>query len=300
MPIREADPWRLQYFSRVPCPPGVDIPTEDSDAWTWNPAYTWVYDKLKVAQSQGLACGPHGTTPPSFPVFSKPISNLRGMGAHARVIASAEDYERHFTPGHMWVTLLEGRHVSSDFAVVDGEPKWCRHATGNAAGKGTFDFWTIHAAPDDALDRTCGDWIARHLVGYTGIVNLETIGGVIIEVHLRVTDQWPDLYGDGWVAALIRLYHERAWDFSDVDRREGFSVVLFGPKSRTYRHPPREAVNEVLKIPGVSSVQITFHEDRAPERHAMPPGGFRLAIVNAWDLAAGLAAREKLRGRFIV
>ncbi len=298
MPIREADPWRLQYFANNPCPPGVDIPTEDSDAWTWNPAHAWVYDKLKVAQSQGLACGPHGTAPPSFPVFSKPVSNLRGMGAHSRLIASAQDYERHFTPGHMWVTLLEGRHVSSDFAVVDGRPKWSRHATGKAARRGTFDHWTIHAAPDPDIERYCEDWIGRHLAGYTGIVNLETIGGVIIEVHLRVTDQWPDLYGQGWVASLIRLYHRRAWDFSDADRREGYSVVLFGPKGRTYRHPPRPAVNEILKMPGVSSLQITFHQDRPPERHAMPPGGFRLAIVNAWDLGAGLAAREMLKAHF--
>ena len=50
---------------------------------------------------------------------------------------------------------------------------------------------------------------------------------------------------------------------------------------------------------GVSSVQITFHEDVAPERHAMPPGGFRLAIVNGFDLAAAFTARERLRGYFL-
>ena len=27
------------------------------------------------------------------------------------------------------------------------------------------------------------------------MINLETIGGRIIEVHLRFADQWPDLYG---------------------------------------------------------------------------------------------------------
>ena len=48
-------------------------------------------------------------------------------------------------------------------------------------------------------------------------------------------------------------------------------------------------------MPGVSSVQITFHEDKAPEHHAMPPGGFRLAIVNATTLSAGQAGREKLQ-----
>jgi len=53
-------------------------------------------------------------------------------------------------------------------------------------------------------------------------------------------------------------------------------------------------------MPGVSSVQVTFHEDKEPERHAMPPGGFRLAIVNAFDLDAGRAAREMLRTHFLV
>ncbi len=42
-------------------------------------------------------------------------------------------------------------------------------------------------------------------------------------------------------------------------------------------------------------MQITFHEDKAPEHHAMPPGGFRLAIVNATTLAAGEAGRDRLR-----
>jgi hypothetical protein len=31
----------------------------------------------------------------------------------------------------------------------------------------------------------------------------------------------------------------------------------------------------------------------------MPPGGFRLAIVNCWDLAAGERAREMLRKYFL-
>ena len=80
MPICEADPWRLQYFERAACPPDVNIPTEDSDAWLWYPKYRWVYDKLAVALSQGLVAAPHGVPPPAFPVFSKPTINLKGMG----------------------------------------------------------------------------------------------------------------------------------------------------------------------------------------------------------------------------
>jgi hypothetical protein len=58
-------------------------------------------------------------------------------------------------------------------------------------------------------------------------------------------------------------------------------------------------LDEIKRIPGVTSVQITFHEDRAPEHHAMPPGGFRLAIVNGFDLGHALAARARLREYFL-
>jgi hypothetical protein len=272
----------------------VNIPTEDCDAWLWYPAHRWVYDKIAIAHSQGLEAAPHGVDPPQFPVFSKPITNLRGMGVASRVLHSAREYAESLTAGHMWMTRLTGRHVSSDAAVVSGEPRWWRHVTGAPGVDGTFDYWTVHAAPDAALEEHCGKWIRTQLKGYTGILNVETIGGHMIEAHLRMSDQWPDLYGAGWVEAVVRLYHEHIWDFADRDRRDGYSVVLFGPHGARYRHPPAEAVRQAREMPGVSSVQITFHEHKSPARHAMPPGGFRLAIINAWSLDAGLAARDLL------
>jgi hypothetical protein len=298
MPICEADPWRLQYFAHVRT--AANIPTEDSDAWQWYPAHRWVYDKLAVALSQGLAAGPHGTAPPGFPVFSKPIVNLRGMSVGSRVLKSQVDYDAHYAPGHFWMTLLQGRHVSSDVAVVEGEPRWWRHVTGKSAREGTFDYWIVHAEPESAIETRCAAWIGKYLAGYTGMLNVETIGETIIEAHLRFADQWPDLYGPGWVDAVVELYERGEWNFSDDDRAEGYSAVLFGPHGRRYRHPPPAAVDEIKRMPGVTSVQITFHEYRAPERHAMPPGGFRLAIVNGFDLRAALAARERLRVDFNV
>jgi hypothetical protein len=296
MPICEADPWRLQYFSHVTT--AAKIPTEDSDAWQWYPAQRWIYNKLAVALSQGLDAGPHGTPPPRFPVFSKPIVNLKGMGVGSRVLRSRADYDAHYAPGHFWVTLLDGRHVSSDVAVVAGAPRWWRHVTGKPAGEGTFDYWIIHAQPDAGIEERCGAWIKKNLPGYTGMLNLETIGGTIIEAHLRFADQWPDLYGPGWVDALVELYEKGDWNFPDDDRAEGYSAVLFGPHGPPHRHPPVSVVEAVKHMAGVTSVQITFHEDRAPESHAMPPGGFRLAIVNGFDLSATLAARARLRECF--
>jgi hypothetical protein len=294
MPICEADPWRMQYFAHADCPPDVNIPTEDGDAYLWYPKWKWLYNKLEVAESQGLVCAPHGITPPAFPVFSKPIYNMRGMGAGSRIVRSLKEYYHLQRPGHMWMELLQGEHVSSDVAVVNGKTRWFRHSHGISVGQGMFDHWVVEAAHRPALESYVSQWVAKNLAGYTGMINVETIAGRIIEAHLRFADQWPDLYGDGWVDALIRLYRDKAWSFNDKSRRDGYSVVLFGAHGIQYRHPPSELVDELRKTPGVTSIQITFHEDRPPANHSMPPGGFRLAIVNTWELDIGDAVREKL------
>ncbi|HSR72317.1 MAG TPA: hypothetical protein VLL72_08040 [Kiloniellales bacterium] len=294
MPILERDPWRMQYFEDVDCPDDVRIPTDDGDCYELFPQYRWLYNKLMICDSQGLPNGPHGLDPKSFPVFSKPIYNMRGMGAGTRIFRSMKEYRLHQRPGHLWMPLLEGEHVSTDCAVVRGEARWWRHSIGHSIGQGMFDYWQVLAEDRPQVEATCGAWLRQNLSGYSGIVNFETIGATIIEAHLRFSDQWPDLYGAGWLEALVRLYRDGTWDYADSERRDGFSVVLFGAHGIQYRHPDPDLVREIRALPEVTSVQITFHEDRPPQTHSMPPGGFRLAIVNGWDLEVGRKARERL------
>lgn len=294
MPIVERDPWRMQYFEDVPCPEALFISTEDGDSYRLYPEHRWIYNKMMIADSQGLANGPHGLEPQHFPVFSKPIYNMRGMGAGSRVLKNEKEYQNNQRPGHMWMSLLHGEHVSSDVAVVQGEAKWWRHVVGRAIGEGMFDYWTVLGEPRPEIEAYCADWLRRNMAGYTGMVNFETIGARIIEAHLRFSDQWPDLYGKGWLAALVRLYAEGDWSFPDGDRRNGYSVVLFGAHNIQYRHPPRDLIEDLLRTPEVSSIQVTFHEDKPAKAHSMPPGGFRLAIVNCWDLDTGFRLRERL------
>ena len=294
MPFCEADPWRLQYFEGIECPAHVRIPTEDPDGYQWYPAQRLIYNKLFVTESQGLACAPHGVPPRRFPVFSKPIFNLRGMGVGTRVLTDFAHYQRHMTPGHFWMTLLEGEHVSSDAAIERGRVAWWRHCRGTPAAAGTFDYWVIEAGQRGQLEGYLAGWVARHLADYTGMLNLESIGGRIIDAHLRFADQWPDLYGAGWLDAVVGLYARGHWHFADRERRDGYSVALFGPHGREYRYPPAELIAQVRRMAQVTSVQITFHADRPAAAHPMPPGGFRLGLVNCRDLEAGRAALAPL------
>jgi hypothetical protein len=194
----------------------------------------------------------------------------------------------------MWMQLLQGEHVSTDVAVVEGDGKWLRHAIGQPLEDGMFDYWTVLAATRPRIETYLAGWVESHMPGYTGMLNFETIDATIIEVHMRFADQWPDLYGDGWVEALIGLYAKRAWVFDERERRDGYSVVLFGAHGVQYRHPPQALLEPLRATEGVMSVQITFHQDRPPASHSMPPGGFRLAIVNTRDLELGRQVRQQL------
>ena len=294
MPIIERDPWRTQYFENVACPENVTIPTDDEHAYELYPEYRWIYNKLLICDTQGIAGAPHGVPPKKFPVFSKPIYNLHGMGVGGRVMANAEELNSHITAGHMWMEMMAGDHVSTDVVLLGGEPQWWRHTVGTTSGEGTFDYWTVDAAEHPELETYCSDWLRRNLRGYSGAANIESIGGRIMEVHLRFADQWPDLYGRGWLDAIVELYSRRRWRYPDDDRHSGYSVVLFGSHNIQYTYPPAEFVDGLRARKGIRSVQITFHEDIAPELHAMPPGGFRLAVINCDNLEAGLKAREDL------
>src|SRR5207244_1324636 len=95
----------------------------------------------------------------------------------------------------------------------------------------------------------------------------------------------------------VELYRHGRWRFRETARRTGCSVVLFGDHGVRWAVEVA-AVDTLRRVEGVSSIQVTFHADRPPDAHAMPPGGFRLAIVNCWDLALGILVRERLATLF--
>ncbi len=150
-------------------------------------------------------------------------------------------------------------------ALVDGNPVWWRHTTGVTAPGGTFDYWHIHAEAMPEIEDWCGAWSRKHLAGYNGMANFETIGGRIIEAHLRFADQWPDLYGPGWMEAVVGLYATGRWDYRRhrSHRRLQRRAVRPARAGATATLRP-QVVERALGLDGVSSVQITFHDDRDP------------------------------------
>ena len=126
MPFVEADPWRSQYFENVHCSDDVLIPTDDELGYQLYSQHRWIYNKLTICETQGLEHAPHGIPPVRFPVFSKPIYNLRGMGSGGKIIASAEQLKSELRAGHMWMALLSGTHsIPHPFGHIRRFSRFC-------------------------------------------------------------------------------------------------------------------------------------------------------------------------------
>lgn len=251
--------------------PKLVIPTGDVGAYQFYIKHRWVYNKLELYQTLGYEAFPHGVPITKFPVFSKPIYNLFGMSMNAKAVFSADEHE--YTAGHLWMPVFYGRHISTDYALLDGKIVWSYSMSGHKDEKGSFTHWHF----TNSLQQHEIEWVEEHMTGFTGIINIESIGSKIIEVHLRCSTQFVDLYGNDFIAAMIDLYENKIW--SKVERATpGYSFVVRIDKS--------EAVeNKSLKFnfPSTDKVQIYYTVDENEPLSQFvdnDPYSYRIAVVN--------------------
>lgn len=158
--------------------------TDDERAWQAYPEDRWVYNRLELAQSQGYPCGPAGTIPPGSPSswWMKPIINLDGMGL------GSQPYRFPVPPGYFWMPWFTGEHLSLDFEFTAGVWTCVLAVRARYSDHGRVAWWervsTEHRVMPSALEQVDSE-----------VVNVETIGGNLIEAHLRRN---PDFYGRGW------------------------------------------------------------------------------------------------------
>ena len=162
----------------------------DIEAYPQYPWARWVYNKLLLSHALQYECAPHGINPTTFPVFSKPIMNLEGMALGSKVWCSADDIE--YIAGHYWMPLFTGTHCSYDIQLKGGQVIFCKKAiaTQSDSDHKVIEYWKIF---NSDLNEAQSLW-KNLLPEFTGYVNFETIGGKIIEVHLRWSAEWYDWY----------------------------------------------------------------------------------------------------------
>ena len=176
-----------------------------SEEWdSISPKDLWVYNKLQLSQVCGYTCGPAGLPVPSPGFYIvRPSMNFMGMGRNARKEYLTDDTE-HLHPGEFWCEIFEGDHVSVDYHW--GECDLVVYGRKSAETYYQWDMWERRDEKIPLLN------ILSEFKNRYEWINIEMIGGKLIEVHFRanadfrfgnniaipIWDKVPDVIPDGY------------------------------------------------------------------------------------------------------
>ena len=135
---------------------------------------TWADDKYEMVRRLGGQVS-----------VVKPRRNLEGLAA---------DVERIVQPEHT------GPHISTDWAFRDGLPLWGISTLG-LPGRRFGEFVGWHCPHLWQLPMP--NFPEFDCPGYTGVLNIETIGGHVIEAHMRPSLEFFRLYGRAASFAVV-------------------------------------------------------------------------------------------------
>lgn len=180
----------------------------DEDIWPLVPlSDRWIFDKLLLSCELGHISGPPGVDVPKPDVYVvRPCVNLMGMGLGMQFCYIEKETDD-LPPGHFWQEVFVGDHLSIDY--YKGELLRCTRGEKHEHMPQRFTRWTVidHQPEMPA--------VVEYFIDAYPQVNVETIGGKVIEVHLRGN---PD-FDDGAVEIIP------VWKDSDIQCPQGFTWV---------------------------------------------------------------------------
>ena len=296
---RFLDLKREILYQDLKCPKEIRIPTNDIQAWTQYPEHNWVYNKMLIAKSQNVEHGPVGVVPKKFPIIEKPIINLFGMGINAVKYSSLKEYNKSRNVGGLfWSEFFKGEHLSIDLIVIKGEVKWSCIFRGykNKGKVGSFNFW--ESLPDKKLSNYIKFWIDKYLKDYVGCVNLETIGGRIIECHLRMGDlKYIDTKDNRVFKEVIKLYTTGEWELNMRVRKMYLVPVFFSPEE--YAKLEIKKLNREFLKSYCTKHRIEYIESDPVDSFGNPEDGIRCYLFGGTNLYLMLKCRDDVR-KFIM
>lgn len=163
------------------------IVNNDIDAYEKYPKYNYLYNKLWVAKTQNLQCNTMDNPPTKdlYPVFIKPIINLRGANLDCFKIHNEREYNKYKDRKDLfWCEYIDKNEGSTDFIVDNGVILF--ELTYNIENeKGDFLQTITKISPSNQCPYKVKEWLKKHTKGYSGIINLQYRGDIIIECGLR-------------------------------------------------------------------------------------------------------------------
>ena len=168
------------------------IPSFDGPAYKKYPSHNFVYDKLWVAQTQGLQCGnlselqdnPDSVT---YPIFIKPRwGHLSASSKNCFKISSASELEKYLLYKDMiWSEFIDGTEGMTDYIILKGNIMHQVTYVYSDKQNGFSEEWKL-ISPKSEAPQNITDWVKDHMRGFTGAVNVQYRKDKIIEVSLRL------------------------------------------------------------------------------------------------------------------
>lgn len=199
--------WYHQYFNNIDKKILDIVAWSDYEAFSIYKNYRWVYDKELLSNILGYKvlkledykkCN-------FYPVIVKPKINMEGMSKWAYKV-NAEEYLNLDRKNMIMQSFFTGNHLTTDFCVRKG--KILDFFTFKCHKNSNGSFYLFESIDSMSLSKhlrfdVCNDeikpiykFIEKTMIGYTGFINVETIGNNIIEIHLRPSIQYFDICGD--------------------------------------------------------------------------------------------------------
>jgi len=236
-------------YKNLPNRLSPDFPRFDPTAFRLNPNYQFVYDKLFVAQSQGLRSGvleELKEPPPDlvYPIFIKPrFGHQTSSSKNCYKIKTPEQLASHFaTPDMMWSEFIDATEGMTDFAIVDGVIKYQLTYKYSDEQNGFADVWK-YVDPTTPTPQGIIDWVKKHMVGYTGPFNVQYRDETIIEVGMRFarTGMYLESAGNAeLIRCLNKMWAKKIWtcrDPQDLAFKPFYSFKCWSPIPMIYLIP---------------------------------------------------------------
>jgi len=268
------------------------IITSDFDAWIYLPEYRHVYNKLWLAESQYIDCGPMGIYPKKYPIIFKPIINLYGMSRSVIKINNEQEYEDNMKDGLFWEEYLGDTHYCVDIIMKNGKVLFTSCLVSvkddTYGDRGIFNYH--YTDRNYQLPDHIKLWLATFLKNYTGLLNLEIISGVIIEAHLRLNGDFQ-MYNDKFVE-ILHYFYEDGLEEIDYLPKDIYLVPIFVDKKR--KLIDRSTILNIL-----SGTKIdTIHWDDIYSMHQSESVS-RLLIFSVWKQDDSIENIMEIKKRII-
>ena len=170
------------------------VPDFDIQAYRRYKKYKFVYDKLWVAQSQGIECGTleslkNADKLPEFPIFIKPRwGHKTSSSKNCFKIKDENELSKYLDKINdmMWSEYVAEKEQMTDFMLQQGQIMHQITYVYSSEQNGSIaDEWK-YIGPDSRPPQAINTWISNHLSGFTGVCNIQYRGEKIIEVGLRL------------------------------------------------------------------------------------------------------------------